>query len=79
MKTKKLLATVTLGLAILAGMYMYFSATFLPIYVGGEYILGNRLLRYLLYAILAIVAIVDVSYLLSAPTKKRRKKNKGVR
>ena len=40
---------------ILAGM-MWLSSSFLPIYVGGEFVLGNRILRYAIYAFLGFVA-----------------------
>lgn len=40
--------------AALAAVAMFFSGTFLPVYVAGEYVLKNQLVRYLLYAGLGV-------------------------
>ena len=40
-------------------VYMYFSSTFLPVYIGSTYVVGNQVLRYGLYAVLAAIAILS--------------------
>lgn len=40
-------------LATIGIIYMYFSSTFLPVYIGSTYVIGNQVLRYMLYAVLA--------------------------
>ena len=73
---KKIVAMTTMIMAFVMVLYMYFSATFLPIYVGGEYVVGNQILRYVLYLILISIVMIDFSYIVNAPTKRRRKKRR---
>ena len=48
-------------LASLIGMgTMYFSSTFLPVWVGNTYVLGNQIVRYELYLILLVFIILSV-------------------
>lgn len=47
-------------LSMTAIAYMYFSTVFLPVYIGNTYVIGNQLIRYGLYAILAIIVILSV-------------------
>lgn len=42
--------------AVLLIVMMWLSGSFLPIYVGGQFILGNRILRYAIYAFLIFIA-----------------------
>ena len=39
------------------GAMMWFSSTFLPVYINGEFVLANRILRSVLYLIIAVVAV----------------------
>lgn len=47
------------GISFIA--FLYFSSTFLPVYVAGEYILGRQILRYLLYVIALMWTIASIS------------------
>lgn len=67
-----------LGIAL-----MWTSSTFIPIYVWGEYVLANQIVRYLVYIVLAIICFVALkgtiyySYkMTTAKPKRRRRKNK---
>lgn len=42
-------------------MLMYLSNTFLPVYVGSTYVVGNQLLRYLLYLVLAVIFVASIA------------------
>lgn len=60
----KAVAYVVIALACIvasfAGMaFMYFSKDFLPIYVGNVYLVSNRLVRYMLYILLAVILILS--------------------
>ena len=61
----KAMAFVVVGcagsfLSMIAIVYLYFSTTFLPVYIGKTYVIGNQLTRYALYVILAGVVILSV-------------------
>ena len=48
------------SIALLIGVvYLLLSGTFLPVYVGKTYVIGNQILRYLLYAVLFIGIILS--------------------
>lgn len=46
---------VFMATAILLGVRMYFSGTFLPVYIAGTYVVGNQIVRYMLYILLAVI------------------------
>lgn len=49
-----------LSLAAVTGIVkLYFSGTFLPVYVGNTYVVGNQIVRYEIYALLAIVVFLS--------------------
>lgn len=75
---KKIIATITMFLAMVAGVAMYLSSRFVPIYVNGEYILANQILRYVLYIILIVIALCSVSFVLSdeQPKKKHHRRRR---
>jgi len=61
----KAMAFVVIGMAgavasLLGMAAMYFSTTFLPVYVGTVYVIGNQLIRYALYAMLAVIFVISV-------------------
>lgn len=68
MRTKNMLRAIgysMLGFIVsfagLLGMvYMYLSNTFLPVYIKGTYVIGNRILRYELYAILFVISMASL-------------------
>lgn len=41
--------------ALLLGVLMFFSRTFLPVYIAGTYVVGNQIVRYMLYILLAVI------------------------
>jgi len=43
--------------SLLGIIEMYFSSTFLPVYVSEAYVIGNQMLRYELYAVLAALIV----------------------
>ena len=50
---------MTVSFSALVGMiFLYFSSTFLPVYVGNTYVVGNQIVRYELYAVLFVVTIL---------------------
>ncbi len=55
---------ITTILSTLAIAKMWLSTTFIPVYVGKNYILGRQLLRYFLYGVLFVIAIASL-YLVS--------------
>lgn len=62
--------------SILGMIFMYLSGKFLPVYVKGTYVVGNRVLRWELYLILLVLAIaagVLSAYGIDFLTKKFRK------
>ncbi len=71
---------ITAILSIYAMAKMWLSATFLPVYVGKNYIFGRQLLRYFLYAVLfalAIAAMYLATYGAKFLIKRLHKKIKG--
>lgn len=38
---------------------MYFSETFVPVYVGNVYVISNQIVRYGIYAMLAVITILS--------------------
>ena len=51
---------ITVAILSVSGIVsMYFSRTFLPVYVGNVYVIGNQILRYVLYAMLAVITILS--------------------
>ena len=58
-------------------IFMYFSSTFVPVYVNGEYIIANQLLRYVLYIVLGSIAFYSFICILSEDSdEKKHKKNR---
>ena len=70
---KKIMATVTMFLAMVGMVYMYFSSTFVPVYVNGQYIFVNQLMRYALYVVLVVTIVYCFAYAISGPSKKHKK------
>lgn len=70
------------SIALLIGVvYLLLSGTFLPVYVGKTYVIGNQILRYLLYAVLFIGIILSakladygISYLIKRFHKKLKRR-----
>ena len=77
----KVLGFVIAGAAMLAMVLMYFSSTFLPVYIGKTYVIGNQILRYALYILLAVItynafmlATYGKRFLIKKFHKKRRER-----
>lgn len=60
---KAMMYVVTGGIVSLAAINgfvaMLLSGSFLPVYVGSTYVVGNKILRYMLYAALVVVIILS--------------------
>lgn len=41
--------------ALVLGVLMFLSGTFLPVYIAGTYVVGNQIVRYVLYILLAVI------------------------
>lgn len=72
---------IIVPLSVLAVVLMYYSSTFLPVYIDNTYVLSNQVLRYTLYAALVIVALISAwlcnygtEYLLKVFCKSLRKR-----
>ncbi|NLC87223.1 MAG: hypothetical protein GX682_00335 [Clostridiaceae bacterium] len=68
-----IVGTMASGMGICS---MWLSGKFLPVYISGIYVVGNQVLRYLLYAIMFAAIIVFVmcgNYGYSYLSKKRKK------
>ena len=46
--------------AVLGMIAMYLSGTFLPVRIGSTYVVGNRIVRYLLYVLLLVIMIFSI-------------------
>lgn len=46
-------------LSVFGIVSMYFSGTFLPVYVGNVYVISNQIIRYVLYAMLTGITILS--------------------
>lgn len=69
--SKRILMAVVGVAAIWGIIAMWFSSKFIPVYVNGEYILANQLVRYGLYILIALIggyAFIKAT----TPIKKRR-------
>ena len=73
---KKIIATITLIVSIMLMECMYFSSKFIPVYVNGEYILANQIVRYVLYGVFFVMALYALAYLVSEPKKKIRRRRR---
>jgi len=51
---------IIVPLSIFAVVYMYFSTSFLPVYVDNTYVLSTQILRYVIYAGVILVALFSV-------------------
>ena len=70
-----IVGAVVFMFCIIAIAAMWFSGTFLPVYIAGKFVLKNRILRSVLYVVLIAIAIVAASAVVSADyylTKQRR-------
>lgn len=72
---KKIIATITLIVSIMLMECMWFSSKFIPVYVNGEYILANQIVRYAMYIILFVVSLYSIACLaVSGKRCKRRRR-----
>lgn len=52
---------VAIVIAALVGIpAMYFSKTFIPVYISGKYVLGNQIVRYIIYLILFALVVLGI-------------------
>ncbi len=71
---KKLAAWVTTFFAIMGIEAMYISEKFIPIYVNGEFILANRIIRLALYGVLLMLIVYCLSIIIAKSNKKHHKR-----
>ena len=69
---KKIIATITLIVSIMLIECMWFSSKFIPVYVNGEYILANQIIRYALYMVLFGMVLYTLAYLVSESKSKKK-------
>ena len=62
---RKIMAVVTAFTAFLGIAFMYYSEV-LPVYIG-----YNRIIRYIIYIVLAIIGVYNIA-MLCTPSKKRK-------
>lgn len=70
----KITATIMMVAAMLVMTAMYFSEKFIPVWVNGEYVLANQIIRYIIYFVLFIVVMYDFAYLISSPNHQKRRR-----
>lgn len=76
---KKLAAWVTTFFAIMGIEAMYISEKFIPIYVNGEFIRANRIIRLALYGLLLVVIVYCLSIIIAKSNKKHHSKRRRPR
>lgn len=72
----KITATIMMMVSIMMICLMWFSSKFVPVYVNGEYVLANQIVRYVLYLVFFVLAIYGFAYLVSSPKKKNRRRRR---
>lgn len=67
--------------SLIGGVFLFLSGKFLPVYVGGTYVIGNQILRYILYVVLLVGIILSakladygISYLIKRFHKKLKRR-----
>ena len=73
---KKVIATILMMVSIIMIGLMWLSSKFIPVYVNGEYVLANQIVRYMLYLVFFVLAIYGFAYLASSPKKKNRRRRR---
>ena len=72
----KITATIMMMVSTMLMVCMWFSSKFVPVYVNGEYILANQIVRYVLYLVFFGIALYGFAYLVSEPKKNRRRRRR---
>ena len=72
LRTTMILATM--ALSMVAVIAMYFSTRFIPVYVNGEYILANQLVRYAIYAVWFVIFFKSLYDLCHDDSNRKRRK-----
>lgn len=72
----KITATIMMMVSIMMICLMWFSSKFVPVYVNGEYILANQIVRYVLYLVFFGMALYGFAYLVAEPKKKNRRRRR---
>ncbi len=65
---------VTMALSMVAVIAMYFSTRFIPVYVNGEYILANQLVRYAIYVLWVVIFCKSLYDLCHDDSNRKRRK-----
>ena len=72
----KITATIMMMVSTMLMVCMWFSSKFVPVYVNGEYILANQIVRYVLYLVFFGMALYGFAYLVAEPKKKNRRRRR---
>ena len=72
----KITATIMMMVSIMMICLMWLSDKFIPVYVNGEYILANQIVRYVLYLVFFGIALYGFAYLVAEPKKKIRRRRR---
>ena len=72
----KVIATILMGVSTMMIVLMWFSSKFIPVYVNGEYILANQIVRYVLYGVFFVMALYGFAYLVSEEPKKKNRRRR---
>ena len=72
----KITATIMMMVSIMMICLMWLSDKFIPVYVNGEYILANQVVRYGLYGVFFVMALYGFAYLASDQKKKNRRRRR---
>ena len=72
----KITATIMMMVSTMLMVCMWFSSKFIPVYVNGEYILANQIVRYVLYGVFFVMALYGFAYLVSEEPKKKKRRRR---
>ena len=72
----KLVAAILTVVSVMMAVLMWVSDKFIPVYVNGEYILANQIVRYGLYGVFFVMALYGFAYLVSEQKKKNRRRRR---
>ena len=72
----KITATIMTLVSMMLIGWMWLSEKFIPVYVNGEYILANQIVRYILYLVFLGMALYGLAYLAKPKKKNRRRRRR---
>lgn len=72
----KVIAAILMMVSTIMICLMWLSSKFIPVYVNGEYVLANQIVRYILYLVFFGMALYGFAYLASDKEKKNRRRRR---